>query len=104
MPSVVDAAECEQHQPEVPKRVKGADSEQDLLQEVDEALGAAITPKRPDEGRRALDAKEANLGLEGFGYVLAALVAADGQAASNVFATGTLMQQLKCLGATTMPV
>src|SRR3954471_21605556 len=57
--------------------------EQVLLQRPDEPLGAAVALGLAHEGRRALDAKEADLGLEVVADVLAAVVVAQPEAGGD---------------------
>src|SRR3954471_10406049 len=58
--------------------VEGTHPEQVLLQGPDEALGAAIPLGGPHEGRRACDAQEGKLLLEGVGHVLTPMIVPDG--------------------------
>ena len=56
---VVGLAELEQRPAQVLDGVEAPHPKHILLQGADEALGAAVALRRADEGRRALDAEEA---------------------------------------------
>src|SRR5918993_229665 len=83
---VVGLAEVEQCETEFLDGVEGPHPKEIFLQGADEAFGAAIPLRRPDEGRRAVDAEEAQLLLEGVGHVLPAVVVAEGEAAGDPLA------------------
>src|SRR4051812_23874053 len=80
---VVDLPKDEQRLTELLDGVKGAHPEQVLLQGPDEALGAAVPLGSPHEGRRALDAQEGKLLLEGVGHVLAPVIVPDRETAPD---------------------
>src|SRR5688572_27614372 len=63
--------------------VEAADPQQVLLQHPDEALGAAVPFRLPNERRRAFDAEEPALGLEVVADVLTAVVVAEPKAGSD---------------------
>src|SRR4051794_20607626 len=65
--------------------VEGAHPEQVLLQGPDEALRTAVPLRRPHEGRRACDAQEGKLLLEGVGHVLAPVIVPHGETARDLF-------------------
>jgi hypothetical protein len=58
---VVGFAELEQRLAEVLDGVEGPQPQQDFLERADEAFGAAVPLRRPDEGGRAFDAEEGDL-------------------------------------------
>src|SRR3954466_504172 len=80
---VVDLPKAEQRLTELLDGVEGAHPEQVLLQGPDEALGAAVPLGSPHKGRRALDAKEGQLLLEGVGHVLAPVIVPHGETAPD---------------------
>ena len=61
---VVGFPECEQRLPQLLNRLEGPHPEQVFLQRANEALGAAIAFRCPDEGGRTLDAEEGDFILE----------------------------------------
>src|SRR4051794_15438147 len=73
---VVDLSEVQQRLPKLLDGVEGAHPEQVLLERADEALGAAISLRRPHKGGRACDAQKGKLLLEGVGHVLAPVIVA----------------------------
>jgi hypothetical protein len=73
---VVDSLERDECQPQLLDGREAADPQQVLLQDPDEALGSAVPFRLADEGRRACDAEEADLGLEVVADTLAAVVVA----------------------------
>src|SRR3982751_5515042 len=81
---VVSLAEGEQRPAQLLDRGEALHPQEVFLQGADEALGAAVPFGGPDEGRRALDAQEAQLLLEIAGHVLAAVVVADRETAGDV--------------------
>src|SRR3954447_12635812 len=80
---VVDIPKDEQRLTELLDGVEGAHPEQVLLQGADEALGAAVPLGSPHKGRRALDAKEGQLLLEGVGHILAPVIVPHGETAPD---------------------
>src|SRR3954453_16967039 len=80
---VVDLPKDEQRLTELLDGVEGAHPEQVLLERADEALGAAVALGSPHEGRRALDAQEGKLLLEGVGHVLAPVIVPHGETAPD---------------------
>src|SRR3954454_15019710 len=80
---VVGLPKGDERQAKLLDRVEAADPQQVLLQGPDEALGTAIALGLAHEGRRALDAKEADLGLEVVADVLAAVVVAQPEAGGD---------------------
>src|SRR3954453_21613106 len=80
---VVGLPEGEECQAQLLDGVEAADPQQVLLQHPNEALGAAVALRLADEGRRALDAEEADLGLEVVADVLTAVVVAEPKAGSD---------------------
>ena len=86
-------------------RGKCPDPQQVFLEGPDETLGAAITLRGTDKGRRALEAEEGKLPLEHVGHILAAMIVADGKATSNALGEDTvavahsLADRLQCLEA-----
>ena len=80
---VVGLPEGEECQAQLLDGVEAADPQQVLLQHPNEALGAAVPFRLADEGRRAFDAEEADLGLEVVADVLAAMVVAEPKAGSD---------------------
>src|SRR4051794_12189477 len=80
---VVDLPKDDQRLPKLLDGVEGAHPEQVLLERADEALGAAISLRRPHEGGRTLDAQEGKLLLEGVGHVLAPVIVPHGQTAPD---------------------
>src|SRR3712207_8483458 len=59
---------------------EGVHPEEVLLERADEALGDAVALRLADEGRRALDAEAADLGLEVARHVVGAVVVAEREA------------------------
>src|SRR3954465_14518976 len=82
---VVDLPKDEQSLTELLDGVESAHPEQVLLERADEALGAAISLRRPHEGGRACDAQEGKLLLEGVGHVLRPVIVAHGETARDLF-------------------
>ena len=80
---VVGPLERNERQAEFLDGRERADPQQVLLQGPDEALGAAIAFRLAHERRRALDAEEADLGLEVVADVLATVVVAEPKAGSD---------------------
>src|SRR3954468_12391369 len=80
---VVDLPKDEQRLTELLDGVEGAHPEQVLLQGPDEALGAAVALGSPHKGRRALDAQEGKLPLEGVGHVLRSVIVPHGETAPD---------------------
>jgi hypothetical protein len=80
---VVGLLEGEQRQAQFLDGVEAADPQQVLLQHSDEALGTAVPFRLADEGGRALDAEEADLGLEVVADVLTAVVVAEPKAGGD---------------------
>src|SRR4051794_9932175 len=80
---VVGLPEGEECQAQLLDGVEAADPQQVLLQDPDEALGAAVPFRLADEGRRAFDAEEADLGLEVVAEVLTTVVVAEPKAGSD---------------------
>src|SRR3954468_18071359 len=80
---VVDLPKVEQRLPKLLDGVEGTHPEQVLLERADEALGAAISLRRPHEGGRACDAQKGKLLLEGIGHVLAPVIVPHGQTAPD---------------------
>src|SRR3954453_14868485 len=80
---VVGLPEGEECQAQLLDGVEAADPQQVLLQHPNEALGAAVALRLADEGRRALDAEKADLGLEVVADVLTAVVVAEPKAGSD---------------------
>src|SRR5438105_3627925 len=80
---VVDLAESEQRLAKVLDCIEGPDPQEVLLERSDEALGAAVSLGRPDEGRRAFDAKEFELFLKRVGHVLRPVIMPDGETTSD---------------------
>src|SRR3954470_8056181 len=79
-----------QCQAELLDRLEAPQPQQVLLERADEPLGAAVALGLADEGRRALDAEEADLPLEVVADVLAAVVVAEPQPGGDVPAEGTV--------------
>src|SRR3954469_14266113 len=82
---VVALPKVEQRLPKLLDGVEGPHPEQVLLERADEALGAAISLRRPHEGGRACDAQEGKLLLEGVGHVLAPVIVPHGETAPDLF-------------------
>src|SRR3954467_4803 len=82
---VVALPKVEQRLPKLLDGVEGPHPEQVLLERADEALGAAIPLGGPHEGRRACDAQEGKLLLEGVGHVLAPVIVPHGETAPDLF-------------------
>src|SRR3954452_20012075 len=80
---VVNLPELLERQAQLLDGGEGPDPEQVLLQRPDEPLGAAVALRLAHEGRRALDAGEADLGLEVVAHVLAPVVVAQPQAGGD---------------------
>src|SRR3954467_8432846 len=80
---VVDLPKDEQRLTELLDGVEGAHPEQVLLQGPDEALRTAISLGGSHEGRRALDAEEGKLLLEGVEHVLAPVIVPHGETAPD---------------------
>src|SRR3954469_2441424 len=80
---VVALPKVEQRLPKLLDGVEGPHPEQVLLERADEALGAAISLRRPHEGGRACDAQKGKLLLEGVGHVLAPVIVPDGRTARD---------------------
>src|SRR3954462_1555674 len=80
---VVDLPKDEQRLTELLDGVEGAHPEQVLLERANEALCTAIPLGSPHKGRRACDAQEAELLLEGVGHVLAPVIVPHGQTAPD---------------------
>src|SRR3954467_6149113 len=87
---VVNLPELLERQAQLLDGGEGSDPEQVLLQRPDEALGAAVALGLADERRRALDAEEADLGLEVVADVLAAVIVAEPQAGGDVLGEGAM--------------
>src|SRR5918998_6151716 len=66
--------------------VEGVHPEEVLLQGADEALGDAVALRLADEGRRTLDAEEADLALEVARHVVRAAVVAQREALGDAAA------------------
>src|SRR4051812_42504263 len=81
---VVGSLERDERQAELLDGLEAAHPEQVLLQGPDEPLGAAVALRLAHERRRALDAEEADLGLEVVAHVLAPVVGAQPQAGGDV--------------------
>src|SRR3954464_533863 len=81
---VVGPLERDERQAELLDGLEAAHPQQVLLQGPDEPLGAAVALRLAHEGRRALDAEEADLGLEVVAHVLAPVVVAQPQAGGDV--------------------
>src|SRR4051794_473559 len=77
---VIGPLEREQRQTQLLDGVEAADPEQILLQHANKTLGAAVALRFAHKGRRALDAEEAELGLEVVADVLASMIVAELQA------------------------
>src|SRR4051812_18074180 len=77
---VVAPLEREQRQAQLLDGVEAADPEQILLQHANKPLGAAVALRFAHKGRGALDAEEAELGLEVVADVLASMIVAELQA------------------------
>src|SRR4051794_14507831 len=71
---VVGFLEGLERQAKLLDRREATDPQQVLLQGPDEPLGAAVAFRLAHEGRRALDAEEADLGLEMVADVLASVI------------------------------
>src|SRR4249920_3684293 len=71
---VVGLLKIEQRPAQVLDGIEGVQPEQVLLQRADEPLGAAISLRRPDEGRRAFGAQEGDLVLKDGRHVLAPVI------------------------------
>src|SRR3954465_15009354 len=71
---VVALPKVEQRLPKLLDGVEGPHPEQVLLEGADEALGAAISLRRPHKGGRACDAQKGKLLLEGVGHELASVI------------------------------
>src|SRR4051795_8160327 len=106
---VIGLPEGEECQAQLLDGVEAADPQQVLLQHPNEALGAAVALRLADEGRRAFDAEETDLGLEVVADVLAAMVVAEPKADSDALgeaamalADGLLdrLEGLEAIGAT----
>src|SRR3954452_22510088 len=81
---VVGLAEGEQRPAQLLDGGEAPHPEQVLLERADEPLGAAVPFGGPNERRRAVDAREAQLPLEVAGHVLAAVVVAEREAAGDL--------------------
>ena len=88
--AVVGLPEPLQCQAELLDRLEAPQPRQVLLERTDEPLGAAVALGLADEGGRALEAEEADLGLEVVADVLAAVVVAEPQPGGNASAEGTV--------------
>src|SRR3954453_10302997 len=106
---VVGLPEGEECQAQLLDGVEAADPQQVLLQDPNEALGAAVPFGLPHEGRRALDAEEADLGLEVVAHVLTPMVVAEPKAGSDALGEATIaladglldrLEGLEAIGAT----
>src|SRR4029453_16262623 len=82
--SCCELAKDQQGLTEVLDGLEGAHPEQVLLERADEALGTAIPLGGSHEGRRACDAQEGKLPLEGVGHVLAPVIVPHGQTARDL--------------------
>src|SRR5215216_1564327 len=80
---VVGLAEREQRLPQLLDGLEGPHPEQVFLEGADEALGAAIAFRGPDEGGRTIDPEKGQFLLEVIGHVLRAVVVAHGQTAGD---------------------
>ena len=105
---VVGLPEGEECQAQLLDGVEAADPQQVLLQHPDEALGAAVPFRLPNERRRAFDAEKADLGLEVVADILTAMVVAEPKAgcdalgeAAMALADGLLdrLEGLEAIGA-----
>src|SRR5205814_4617500 len=74
---VVGLTEREQRVAKVLDCIEGPDPQEVLLERSDEALGAAVSLGRPDEGGRAFDVEEFELFLKRVGHVLLSVVVTD---------------------------
>src|SRR5215216_91978 len=74
---VVGLPEGEECQAQLLDGVEAADPQQVLLQDPDEALGAAVPFRLADEGGRAFEAEEPDFGLEVVADVPATVVVAE---------------------------
>src|SRR3954464_15503235 len=83
---VVGPLERDERQAQLLDGLEAPHPEQIFLQRPDEALGAAVALGLADEGGRALDAEEADLGLEVVADILAAVVVAEPEAGGDVLA------------------
>src|SRR5688500_17787936 len=83
---VVGLPEREQRQTQLLDGVEAADPQQILLQHAHKSFGAAIPLRLAHEGRRALDAQKGQLLLEIVADVLAAVIVAELETASDVLA------------------
>src|SRR5919112_3385734 len=87
---VVGLPEPLQRRPQLLDRLEAPHPQQVLLQGADEPLGAAVALGLPDEGRRALEAEEADLGLEVVADVLATVVMAEPQPGGDALAEAAM--------------
>src|SRR4051795_10696463 len=85
---VVGPLERDERQAELLDGLEAAHPQQVLLQRPDEALGAAVPFRLAHERRRALDAEEADFGVEVVAHVLAAVVVAEREAGGDVLGEG----------------
>src|SRR3982751_1009076 len=84
MSQVVDLPKDQQRLAQLFDGVKGAQPQEVLLQGSNEAFGAAVALGGSHEGRRALDAEEGKLLLEGVGQVLAPVIVPHRQTARDL--------------------
>src|SRR3954471_13404337 len=87
---VVGPLEGEQRPAQLLDGLEAPQPQQVLLERTDEPLGAAVALGLADEGGRALEAEEADLGLEVVADVLATVVVAEPQPGGDVPAEGTV--------------
>src|SRR4051794_21818913 len=88
---VIGPLKREQRHTQLLDGVEAADPEQILLQHANKPLGAAVALRFAHKGRRALDAEEAELGLEVVADVLASMIVAELQAGGDALGEATKM-------------
>jgi hypothetical protein len=88
---VVGLPEHEQRQAQLLEGVEAADPQQILPQHPNKPFGAAIALWLAHEGRRALDAEEADLDLEVVAHALASMIVAELQAGGAALGKATEM-------------
>jgi hypothetical protein len=86
---VVGPLKCQQRQTQLLDGVEAADPEQVLFQHPNEPLGTAIPLGLAHERGRALDAEEAELGLEIMADILAAVIVAELETGSGALGEAT---------------